>query len=115
MNRFSQWLTLATPRKLTLECSAHRTSPSPQAPTPPGPHDAILMYQGADREAWLLERARKEGSVTLYTSMAPTEAGPLLKEFEKKYGIKTELWLSFCLDTTPRLAGINTAWIPRCG
>ena len=96
------------PRKRTLECAAHRTSPSPQAPKPPGPHDAILLYQGADREAWLLERERKEGSVTLYTSMAPTEAGPLLKEFEKKYGIKTELWLSFCLDTTPRLAGINT-------
>ena len=56
--------------------------------------------------------ARKEGSVTLYTSMAPTEAGPLLKEFEKKYGIKTELWLSFCLDTTPRLAGINTTCRP---
>lgn len=33
--------------------------------------------------------------------MAPTQAGPLLKEFEKKYGIKTELWLSICcLDTT---------------
>ena len=35
-----------------------------------------------------------------FSSMAPTEAGPLLKEFEKKYGIKTELWLSICLDTT---------------
>ena len=69
------------PRKRTLECSAHRTSPSPHAPTPPGPHDAILIYQGADREAWLLERARKEGSVTLYTAMAPTAAGPLLKKF----------------------------------
>ena len=34
-----------------------------------------------------LGSARKEGSVTLYTSMAPTEAGPFLKEFEKKYGI----------------------------
>jgi iron(III) transport system substrate-binding protein len=76
------WVTLATVPVLTQA----------QAPTSPGPHDAILMYQGADREAWLLERARKEGSVTLYTSMAPTEAGPLLKAFEAKYGIKTELW-----------------------
>lgn len=35
-----------------------------------------------------------------FSSMAPTEAGPLLNEFEKKYGIKTELWFLFCLDTT---------------
>lgn len=34
-----------------------------------------------------LGRARKEGSVTLYTSMAPTGVGHFLKEFEKKYGI----------------------------
>ena len=34
-----------------------------------------------------LASARKEVSVTLCTSMAPTEAGPFFKEFEKKYGI----------------------------
>ena len=112
MNRFSQWLTLATPHNSTSECSAHRTSPNTQAPTSPGLHAAILMYQGADREAWLLGRARKVGSVGPYTSMAPTEARPLLNEFEKKYGIKTELWLSFCLKTMPRLAGINTTCRP---
>ncbi len=85
MKRLSHWLALATLAFASLLTQA-------QAPTPPGPHDAILMYQGADREAWLLERARKEGTVTLYTSMAPTEASPLLKAFEAKYGIKTELW-----------------------
>jgi len=58
----------------------------------PNPHDAIYMYKGPDREAWLLERARKEGTVTLYTSLAPTESKPLLQEFEKKYGIKVEVW-----------------------
>ena len=58
----------------------------------PNPHDAIYMYKGADREAWLLDRARKEGTVTLYTSLAPTESKPLLQEFEKKYGIKVEVW-----------------------
>ena len=65
-----------------------------------------------DRKAWLLGSARKEGSVTLCTAMAPTEAGPLLKEFEKKYDIKTELWLSFFLNTTPRLAGTNATCRP---
>ena len=79
---------------------------------PPGPREVIFTYQGADREAWPVERARQDSSVTLYTLMAPTAAGPLLNKFEKKYGIKTELWLSFCLDTKPRLAGINTTCRP---
>ena len=84
MNHFSQWLALAT---LASALWSAPLAVQAQAPTPSGPHDAILMYQGTDREAWLLGRARKEGLVTLYTSMAPTEAGPFLKEFEKKYGI----------------------------
>jgi iron(III) transport system substrate-binding protein len=28
----------------------------------------------------------------MYTSLAPTESGPLMKAFEAKYGIKVELW-----------------------
>jgi len=62
------------------------------APQNVGTHDAIFMSKAPDREAWLLERARKEGTVTLYTSLAPTESGPLLAEFEKKYGIKVTVW-----------------------
>jgi iron(III) transport system substrate-binding protein len=59
----------------------------------PNPHEAIFMYKGADREAWLLERARKEGgTVSFYSSLSPTEATPLMREFEKKYGIKVEVW-----------------------
>jgi iron(III) transport system substrate-binding protein len=54
--------------------------------------DDLLRYQGADRDARLLERAKKEGTVTLYTSLAPTESKPLAESFEKKYGVKVELW-----------------------
>ena len=56
------------------------------------PHEAIFMNKAADRDAWLLERAKKEGSLTLYTSLSPTESGPLMAEFEKKYGIKVTVW-----------------------
>ena len=52
------------------------------------PHEAIFMNKSADREAWLLERAKKEGGLTLYTSLAPTESGPLVAEFEKNTGSK---------------------------
>lgn len=57
-----------------------------------GKNDALYMYRGADRDARLLERAKREGSVTVYTSLATKESTPLAQAFEKKYGIKVELW-----------------------
>jgi iron(III) transport system substrate-binding protein len=62
------------------------------AAQPPAKNDEVFLYQGADRDARLLERARQEGSVVLYTSLAPTESKPLAEAFEKKYGVKVELW-----------------------
>ncbi len=47
---------------------------------------------GADREARLLAGAMKEGGVVLYTSLATTESVPLTQAFERKYGVKVELW-----------------------
>ena len=44
------------------------------------------------QDAQLLERATREGRVVLYTSLAPTESAPLAAAFEKKYGVKVELW-----------------------
>src|SRR5689334_9098564 len=52
----------------------------------------VFRYRGADRDARLVERAKAEGSVVLYTSLAPTESRPLAEAFEKKYGVKVELW-----------------------
>ena len=54
--------------------------------------EAVYRYRGADRDARLLENARKEGSVVLYTSLAPTESGPLGQAFEKKTGVKVEIF-----------------------
>ncbi len=62
------------------------------APATANPNEAIFMNKAADREAWLLERAKKEGGLTLYTSLSPTESGPLSALFEKKYGIKLTIW-----------------------
>ena len=57
-----------------------------------GPNEAIYQYKGADRDARLLEAARKEGTVSVYTSLAPTEAAPLVEAFEKKFGVKVSMW-----------------------
>jgi iron(III) transport system substrate-binding protein len=54
--------------------------------------DDVFRYRGADRDARLVERARREGALTLYTSLAPTESKPLADAFEKKYGVRVDLW-----------------------
>jgi iron(III) transport system substrate-binding protein len=56
------------------------------------PHKAVYMYQGADRDAKLLAEARKQGKVALYTSMNLKDSVPITEAFEKKTGVKVELW-----------------------
>ncbi len=97
----------------TLACAVLAMAPLITQAQAPEPKASAPMYQGADREAWLLERARKEGTVTLYTSMAPTEAGPMLKAFEKKYGIKTVLWRGLSDGVVQRV--INEGRVKRQG
>jgi iron(III) transport system substrate-binding protein len=55
-------------------------------------NSAVYLYNGADRAQRLIAKAREEGSLTLYTSMAPTESGPLAQAFQQKYGVKVALW-----------------------
>jgi iron(III) transport system substrate-binding protein len=51
-----------------------------------------LRLAGPDREARLVEGAKREGTVVVYTSLAPSESRPLAEAFERKYGVKVELW-----------------------
>ena len=53
-----------------------------------GKNDAIYL----DRDQRLLDAARQEGAVVVYTSLATKESTPLARAFEKKYAIKVELW-----------------------
>ena len=52
----------------------------------------VFKYQGADREKKLIENAKKEGKVVVYTSLNLKDSVPITEAFEKKYGIKTVLW-----------------------
>lgn len=54
----------------------------------------MFLHKGADREAKLLEGARKEGPVNIYTSLNTRDSGPITEAFEKRYGVKTLLWRS---------------------
>ena len=52
----------------------------------------IYLYKGPDREARLLEGAKKEGQVNLYTSLNTKDSGPIAAAFEKLTGVKVLLW-----------------------
>ena len=56
------------------------------------PHAQVYMYQGADREARLLAEAKKQREVVMYTSLNLKDSVPLTEAFEKKTGIKVNLW-----------------------
>jgi iron(III) transport system substrate-binding protein len=54
----------------------------------------VPAYQGADRAQRLLKGARAEGTLTMYTSMAEKDSARLVDAFEKKHGIKVNVWRS---------------------
>jgi iron(III) transport system substrate-binding protein len=62
----------------------------------------ILTYTGADRSQRILEGARKEGTVTLYSSANVVDMNPQIAAFEKKYGIKVRLWRASSQDVARR-------------
>jgi iron(III) transport system substrate-binding protein len=49
-------------------------------------------YSGPDRQTRLLEAAKKEGELMIYTSAPVDDMAVLTAAFEKKYGIKVKLW-----------------------
>ena len=53
---------------------------------------SLLRYQGADRLQKALPAAKKEGTFLLYTSFAEKDLPPLTAAFEKRYGIKVNVW-----------------------
>jgi iron(III) transport system substrate-binding protein len=53
---------------------------------------SLLNYTGPDRAEKLLAAAKKEGSLTFYTAIAENDLRPLQADFEKKTGIKLNVW-----------------------
>jgi iron(III) transport system substrate-binding protein len=89
--KFTALGALAPPAFLALAAGALASiSAHAQSADPKGP--AIYTYHGADRDQRVTAKAREEGTLTFYTSMATTESAPLAQAFEKKHGIKVQLW-----------------------
>src|SRR5260370_11772065 len=56
------------------------------------PDASLFEYQGADRDPKLQAAARKEGSITFYTTIAEKDLATIVGPFEKKYQIKIDIW-----------------------
>jgi iron(III) transport system substrate-binding protein len=54
----------------------------------------LAALQEPERTQRLIEGAKKEGGLTLYTSFSTTDLGAFVGPFEKKYGIKVTHWRS---------------------
>ena len=54
----------------------------------------LAAYSGADRQQRLIEGAKKEGVLMVYSSMTVEDMAPLQAAFEKKYGVKVNFWRS---------------------
>jgi iron(III) transport system substrate-binding protein len=53
---------------------------------------ALFNYSGPDRIEKIIAAAKKEGTVTIYTTFAEKDQPTLLRPFETKYGVKVVVW-----------------------
>jgi iron(III) transport system substrate-binding protein len=62
----------------------------------------LAMYSGPDRTERLIAGAKREGMVSIYTSLTVDDMKVFGGAFEKKYGIKLQLWRSSSEDILQR-------------
>jgi iron(III) transport system substrate-binding protein len=63
-----------------------------EAPPPAASAEHPAEFTGADRDARLLEGAKREGSVSVYSSIPVDVMNVLTDAFEQKYGIRAVVW-----------------------
>jgi iron(III) transport system substrate-binding protein len=81
-------------RTLLMAAAGAALLPAARAQDPSARNRELYLYKGADRDARLLEGARKEGQLNLYTSLNTKDSGPITEAFEKLTGVKVLLWRS---------------------
>ena len=79
-------------RGFALAALACFAAAAPAQPAGPGSHRDIYMYRGADRDARLLEGAKKERQVMLYSTMTVADGKAFGAAFERKYGVRLVHW-----------------------
>ena len=74
----------------------------PAAARTASPLPDLAGYQGPDRTQKLIDGAKKEGTVSVYTSAPVDDMQILSSAFEKKYGVKVKLWRGSSEDVLQR-------------
>src|SRR5688572_15157416 len=69
----------------------------------------IATYQGADRQQRLLDGAKKEGRVSVYNSAPVKDMAVLSAAFEKKYGVRVNVWRASSEDILQRAVAESRA------
>lgn len=69
----------------------------------PATLEEIALYTGADRQEKLIEAAKKEGELNLYTSSVLPDTQKIAAAFEEKYGIKVNIWRAGSEDVLQRI------------
>ena len=64
---------------------------------------ALSIALGAQAPARVADAARREGTLSIYTSLAPTESKPLADAFATKYGVKVQLWRALSEEVVQRV------------
>ncbi len=72
-------------------------------PATAGAQPGILTDAGVDRSQRILAGAKKEGTVTLYSSATIADMNPQVSAFEKKHGIKVRVWRASSEDIARRI------------
>ncbi len=57
-----------------------------------GGAQTLFSYGGPDRMEKIVAAAKKEGTLTIYTTFAPRDQPALIGPFEAKYGVKVNIW-----------------------
>ena len=52
----------------------------------------LFNYSGADRTEKIVAAAKKEGTLTMYTTFAEKDQPTLIRPFEAKYGVRVNIW-----------------------
>jgi iron(III) transport system substrate-binding protein len=67
------------------------------------PFADLALKSDPSRQQRLVEAARKEGSLTFYTSIPEKDMAVLAADFEKRYGVKVSIWRASTVKVVQRL------------
>src|SRR4051794_29363718 len=75
----------------------------PASPAPAQTIEELASYTGPDRTQRLIDGARKENALMIYSSLITADMGALMSAFQAKYGVKAQHWRGSSEDIRNRV------------